>query len=177
MKRFARYTGEKVYLAALELNDAEIITKWYNDPDVTWYMDAHREVNSLQAIREMVDKMTKSNEAFAILDKSNDTLIGYCQCSGFFDFLLGEKDYWHKGYDIEALGFLLDFGFNIRNHNIITVCAYSHDVRALECYKEAGFQKTNVYRERMLRGRHKYDLIFMDMLASEYFRRGCSHEL
>jgi len=170
MKRVARYVGEKVYLTALELKDAETITKWFNDPEVTWYMDEHREMISLLTISEKVEKMTKSDEAFAIFDKSDDVLIGYCQCSDFFDFLLGEKDYWHKGYDIEALGFLLDFGFNIRNHNIVTVCAYSHDERAILCYEKAGFKKTNVYRERMLRGREKYDLIFLDMLASEYFK-------
>jgi len=179
MTRYARYTGEKVYLTALTLDDAEAITKWYNDPDVAYYMDEHREVKSLLTVREEVAEMTKSGAAFAIFDKENDILIGYSKCGSSFEFLIGEKNYWHKGYDIEALGFLMDFDFNIRNRNIITVCAYSHDERALACYEEAGFKKVLTYRERMLRGREKFDLIFMDMLASEYFemQRGLCNEL
>jgi len=34
MIRYKRYAGEKVYLTALAADDAETITKWYNDFDV-----------------------------------------------------------------------------------------------------------------------------------------------
>jgi len=133
--------------------------------------EEHREIKSLLTVRDEVAEMIKSDEAFAIFDKETDALIGYCQCGDSLKFLLGEKDYWRKGYDIEALDFLLDFGFNIKNRNVIMVNAYSHDERALACYEQVGFKKTAIYRERLLRGKDKYDLIFLDMLATEYFQR------
>jgi RimJ/RimL family protein N-acetyltransferase len=73
----------------------------------------------------------------------------------------------------------LDFGFNIKNHNLIEVCAYSHNKRALECYEKVGFKRSVVYRERLLLGREKFDLVFFDMLAREYFsmERGLCDEL
>ena len=55
------------------------------------------------------------------------------------------------------------------NENIVTVSAFSHDTRALEAYEKAGFKKTCVYRQRLIRGRDKYDEIHMDMLAAEYW--------
>jgi len=166
MERYKCYTGEKVYLTALALCDAEAITKWHNDPEVAQYGIDFREMKSLLTVRDEVNEMIKSGEAFAIFDKFTDKLIGYSEGC---EVLMGEKDYWYKGHDLEALEFLKDFCFNIRNENIVTVSAFSHDIRALNAYAKAGFKKTCVYRQRLIRGRDKYDEIHMDMLATEYW--------
>jgi len=166
MERYKLYAGEKIYLTALAMCDTEAITKWYNDKEVAQYRADFREMKSLLTVQDESKEMINSGEAFAIFDKATDKIIGYSWgCS----ILIGEKDYWHKNYDIEALEFLKDFCFNIRNENIVTVSAFSHDTRALEVYEKAGFKKTCVYRQRLIRGRDKYDEIHMDMLATEYW--------
>jgi len=169
-----RYTGEKLYLTALAKDDAPAITKWLNDPDVTIFMDEHREMKTLEKVQTQVEEWIKTGEAFAIFDKATDMIIGYSHSLPYI--LIGEPDYWYKGYDEESLAFLLDFGFNIRNHNILTVSAYSHNIRALQCYANVGFTKAVTYRQRMLRGRDKFDLIYMDFLASDYFAK-CAKEV
>ena len=166
MERYKRYSGEKVYLTALAVSDAKSIAKWHNDPEVAQYRIDFREMKSLLTVQDEVKEMIKSDEAFAIFDKATDKIIGYSEGC---DIFIGEKDYWHKDYDVEALEFLKDFCFNIRNDNIITVSAFSNDIRALEIYAKAGFKKTCVYRQRLIRGLNKYDEIHMDMLASEYW--------
>lgn len=166
MERYKRYIGEKVYLTALAMCDAEAVAKWHNNPEVAQYRIDFREMKSLLTVRDEVAEMIKSGEAFAVFDKATDKIIGYSEgCS----ILMGEKDYWHNGYDVEALEFLKDFCFNIRNENIVTVSVFSHDARALETYAKAGFKRTCVYRQRLIRGRDKYDEIHMDMLATEYW--------
>jgi len=166
MERYRRYNGKKVYLTALAMCDAKAIAKWHNDPEVAQYCIDFREMKSLLTVQDEVAEMIKSGEAFAIFDKTTDRIIG---CSWGCSILMGEKDYWHKGYDVEALEFLKEFCFNIRNWNIATVSAFSHDIRALEAYAEAGFKKTCVYRQRLIRGRNKYDEIHMDLLSTEYW--------
>jgi len=166
MERYKRYIGEKVYLTALASCDAEAIAKWYNDPEVAQFRIDFREMKSLLTVRDEVIEMTKSGEAFAVFDRETDTIIGYSKGCSLF---MGERDYWHKGYDVEALEFLKDFCFNIRNRNVVTVSAFSHDTRALDMYTKAGFKKTCVYRQRLIHGRDKYDEIHMDMLATEYW--------
>ncbi|MCL2407281.1 MAG: GNAT family N-acetyltransferase [Defluviitaleaceae bacterium] len=166
MERYKRYVGEKVYLTALELRDAEEITKWHNDPDVAVFLRDFREMKSLLTIQDEVTEMIKSGEAFAIFDAATDKLIGNSRgCS----IMLGDKNYWHKGYDLEALEFLKHFCFNVRNENVVDVSVFSHDTRALACYEAAGFKRCVVYRQRLIRGRERYDEIHLDMLASEYF--------
>jgi len=166
MERYKRYIGEKVYLTALAPCDAEALTKWHNDPEVAQYSIDFREMKSLLTIRDEVNEVVKSGEAFAIFDKTNDKIIG---CSLGCTVMMGEKDYWYTGHDLEALEFLKDFCFNVRNENIVTVSAFSHDTRTLESYTKSGFRKTCVYRQRLIRGRDKYDEIHMDMLATEYW--------
>jgi len=164
MERYKRYTGKKIYLTALAICDAEAITTWYNDPDVGQYRQDFREMKSLLTVRDEVAEMLKSGEAFAIFDNVTNKIIGYSQDCQIF---MGKQDYW--GNATEALEFLKDFCFNIRNENIVTVSAFSHDTNALEAYTKAGFKKTCVYRQRLIRGQNKYDQIHLDMLATEYW--------
>ena len=165
-------TGERVYLTALIPDDAEAITGWLNDSEITQYLSSHREIKSLELVREDVEKYIEGGGAFAIFDKTNDTMIGYCVLDGDnIKILIGEEEYRSKGCDAEAINFLLDFGFNMKNCSNICVSAYSHDARALACFEELGFAKRIVQRERLIRGKDKYDLIFFDMLAREYFER------
>jgi RimJ/RimL family protein N-acetyltransferase len=170
--RYKRMTGEKVYLTALISEDAETVTRWLNDPEVTQYLSEHREIKSLELVKEDMEEHIKTGAAFAVFDRDSDTMIGTCVLDGDgIMILMGEKEYWSKGCDTEAISFLLDFGFNLRNCGNISVSAYSHDTRSLALFEEIGFTKTVVQRERLIRGRDKYDLIFFDMLASEYFKR------
>ena len=170
--RYKRYIGEKVYLTGLLPDDAGAITKWVNDPEISEFLDSHRDVKSLDSVREDVEGYIKTGAAFAIFDAETDALIGYCVLDGgHMNLLIGEKAYWRKGYDAEAVRFVLEFGFNLKNCTSISACAYAHDTRMLAFFEEAGFHKTAVMRERLLRGRQAYDLVFFDMLAREYFER------
>jgi RimJ/RimL family protein N-acetyltransferase len=168
-------SGGQIYLAALAPGDAGTITRWLNDPEITQYLDDHREIKSLERVREDVEKYIKTGAAFAIFDKETDIMTGYCVLNGdWIDILVGEKEYLsknHGDHGAEALSLMLDFGFNLRNCACITVSAYSHNAEMLACFGKAGFKKTAVKRERLLRGREKYDEIYFDMLASEYFER------
>jgi len=166
-------TGDLVYLTALIPEDAQAITGWLNDPEITQYLAEHREIKSLELVKEDVNKRIETGAAFAIFDVKTDTLIGYCVLDDdHLDILIGEKAYRAGGYGVEAMGLLMDFGYTYKNCGNILVSAYSHDARSIACFEAAGFKKTLVKRERLLRGREKYDLIYFDMLASEYFGRG-----
>ena len=173
-------TGDKVYLSPASADYANAFMKWANDGEVTQYAKDHRAVTSLPMVQENLEKMSKNELLFLIFDKATDALIGQCgfsyedmkdRCAGI-ELMIGEKDYWSKGYDNDALRLLLDHGFNVKKHNHIEAEAYSHNERALACYRQAGFKTEVVQREMLIRGDEKYDLIHMDILASEYFGEG-----
>ena len=170
--RYKRMDGEKVYLTALVQDDAETITRWFNNPDITQYLAIHREIKSLEMVKDLVDEYIKTGAAFAIFCKETDTHIGFIVLDDDnIEILIGEIEYRSKGHDTEAINFLLDYGFKLKNCNVIYIRAYSHNTMAVELYEKIGFKKAVVMRERLIRGRYKYDEIYFDMLASEYFRR------
>ena len=170
--RYKRMVGEKVYLTALIPDDAETITRWFNNPDVTQYLAIHNEIKSLETVKEDVERHIKTGAAFSIFCKETDIHIGFIVLDDEnLEIFIGEIEYRSKGHDREAISFLLDYGFNLKNCNIIYIRGYSHDSASIVLYEEMGFKKALVMRERLIRGRDKYDEIYFDMLASEYFRK------
>ncbi len=170
--RYKKMIGEKIYLTALTLDDATAITEWYNDTQITQFLAIHREIKSFDTVKKDVEAFIETGGAFAIFHKKTDILIGYIVLDGeTLEIFIGKIEYYSKDIFIEAVNFLLDFGFNIKNCNILYVCAYSHNTMALSFYEAVGFKKALVERERLICGRNKYDKIFYDMLASEYFQR------
>ena len=117
MTRHKKTTGEKTYLTALIPHDAEAITKWYNNPEITQYLDIHREVKSLETVKQDVDKLIKTGGAFAIFCNKTDTFIGFIVLDADEEtiiILIGETDYRNIGCEAEAINFMLDFGFNTK---------------------------------------------------------------
>ena len=171
--RYKRMIGEKIYLTALILEDANVITEWFNTPEITQYLGIHREIKSLEIVKEDIEKYIKTGAAFAIFCKEMDALVGVIVLSeyGFIEIIISKVEYRLKGFDMEAVELLLDYGFNLKNCRVIRVSAYSHDTATLALYEKLGFKQSVVKRERLIFGRDKFDEIYFDMLASEYFKR------
>lgn len=176
MKYYKKITGEKVYLSPISADDTETFLKWLNDEEVAVNLTAMPDLFSLSNEKGFVEELAKNNNTFSIIDAQTDKLIGNC---GFVNerqvhrtaeigIIIGEKDYWSKGYGSEALKLLLDFGFKVRNYNNIALYVHSYNKRAIACYEKAGFKKQGVKREALMFGDRKFDLIYMDILSPEH---------
>ena len=84
------------------------------------------------------------------------------------NIFLGEKECWGKGYGTEATLLMLDYGFTLLGlHNImLRVDAYNE--RAIRTYLRAGFREFGRRREVRRRGNRRYDVVYMDCLATEF---------
>ena len=82
--------------------------------------------------------------------------------------MIGNKEFWSRGYGTEALGLLLDFAFAILNLNNVLLEVHAFNTRAIRCYEKVGFKVVGRRREsRLVAGKH-YDRIIMDILAREF---------
>lgn len=177
MAHYKKLIGEKVYLSPISMEDIPIFMQWINDMEVTQFVALSHRVYTEVSEREAVERLAKGGNTFTIIDKETDKPIGNC------DFLsenmlnrtaeiaitIFEKDYWSKGYGSDALRTLLDFGFKVRNYHNICLRVLSFNSRAIACYEKVGFKRQGVQREVIIRGNEKHDLIYMDILANEYF--------
>jgi len=110
------------------------------------------------------------------VDLATDRPIGWC---GFFgrdtanrravlSALIGEKEYWGKGFGEDALRLLLNFGFQLLNLHSVELIVYENNPRAQRCYEKLGFQVVGRKRQAQIVGQDKIDVLIMDLLAEEF---------
>lgn len=168
--------GERVGLGPLHSGLIPLIDRWFNDPEVMIpYMNGDLRPDTPEDSTLRYDRLRKE-VAFAIYELTTLRPVGLVQLMGVDHFnriaglgvLIGEKDCWDRGYGTDATRLALDWGFHgLGLHNIgLTVFAFNR--RAIAAYRKAGFQETGRRREAKRLGGQPHDVIFMDILATEF---------
>ena len=113
---------------------------------------------------------------FMIVDAESDRPIGWCNL--FFSIpenrhamlaiMIGEREFWGRGYGEDAVRLTLDYGFNVLNLNSAELGVYTFDDRAVRCCEKVGFKRIGIPREARIVAGAKYDTILMDIFASEF---------
>jgi ribosomal-protein-alanine N-acetyltransferase len=172
--------GEKIYLRGLEKNDlAGNMFQWANDSEVTYYMFMGAMPNTIEQLEEEYEQLMKSSKdvVFAIIDKKSDThigngglyLINYISRAGEFRIIIGEKEYWNRGYGTEATKLTVSYGFERLNLNSIFLGVNAEHLSAIKAYQNAGFVKEGTMRQMIYRNGRYYDAVRMSILRGEYF--------
>jgi RimJ/RimL family protein N-acetyltransferase len=178
MPRYKRLVGAKCYLSPVSQEDAEGWTKWDNDLDVAVPLGSEACTPvSIEKSREWIDlAIKKQDPIFSIIDLETDRLIGRVLLFGVsqidrqanIGIVIGEKDYWDRGYGAEALSLMLDHAFNALNLNSVMLGTFDYNERAIACYRKLGFKLIGRRRQARILGERKYDLVLMDLLAEEF---------
>ena len=176
MKYFKKLVGERIYLSPNSLEDVEQYTEWLNDFETSDYIGRSHLVMSKEAEKEYLESQKNEQGIFAIIDSSNDKLIGTVGLhkinninrTATLGIFIGDKSYRGKGYGTEAIRLILDYGFNYLNLNNIMLKLMGFNERALACYKKCGFKEYGRRRKsKFINGKY-YDEIEMDILAEEF---------
>jgi RimJ/RimL family protein N-acetyltransferase len=171
-------TGERIILRAWEKTDLEVFTRWFNDPEVTIYVnnDAYPCHSTEQEERYMASRIDDHN-TYCITLRENGKPIGNCDIhkidlrnrTAEVGIVIGEKEYWGRGYGREALRLLLEIGFEGMGLNRISLLVVDQNERAFRCYRAAGFREEGRLRQQSYIKGTFYDDIIMSVLASEYW--------
>ena len=73
-----------------------------------------------------------------------------------------------KGYGTEALGLLVEYGFQQLNFHSICLHVYSFNERAIRAYKKIGFKEAGRLRECYWADGRWHDRLIMDLLDHEW---------
>jgi RimJ/RimL family protein N-acetyltransferase len=152
--------SKRVILRPVMREDVPLILRWINDPEVTqyltvhmpmmeadedvWFEGLHREKPHIITLAVVVDGAaigTMSIHGISMVDRIGTT-----------GALIGEKEYWGKGYGSEAKMLLLDYAFNTLNLRKVCSVVLAFNERSyrysLKCgYKEEGRLKEQSYRQ------------------------------
>ena len=176
---FKKIIGTKCYLSPIDENDAEKFTEWLNDTEVTQYLAAMQtQVINVKNEKEILERIAKKH-TYSIIDMATNELLGNCgfndldnvNQTGEVGIFIGNKNYWNKGYGTEALSLVMDYGFQTLNLHSITLRVDSFNLRAQRSYEKIGFKTAGKIRESVLKGKIRYDLIIMDILYDEFYKK------
>jgi len=169
--------GERVYLRPLERDDAPVLQRHLNHPDVVRTLQAWRPV-SLAAETDFIESTSRSETdvVLGIALKDDDRLIGSTGLHGIdwrnrvaeFGIQIGDPMEWGKGYGTEATRLVTRYGFGTLNLNRIGLRVYDHNPAGIRAYEKAGYQREGVMRQGVWRDGAYHDVIVMAILASEW---------
>jgi RimJ/RimL family protein N-acetyltransferase len=175
---FKKLVGKKCYLSPIDLNDAEKFTEWLNDMEILVNLQLYGSAISLENERTFLNDLSKDHN-YSIIDLETEELIGNC---GFMDIdhinrtseagiFIGNKKFWNKGFGTEALSLLIDYGFKALNFHNIMLKVYEYNKGAIKSYEKIGFKQIGKRREALHRNLGKHNIIFMDILQNEYYKK------
>ena len=148
-------TGSRVALRALEVEDAPLLQRWLNDPEIHQYLARYRPVTAAEE-RTWLEKLHERTEdhVFGIVLREGERLIGTCGLhrvelphrSAELGILIGVRDLQGKGHGAEAIRLLLDYGFGALGLHRVWLRVYASNDHGIRCYEKVGFRREGVRR-------------------------------
>jgi RimJ/RimL family protein N-acetyltransferase len=173
--------GESVLLRPFKRSDISYFLKWFNDPEVLQYLDMYlpmTEMSEEKFIEELGTTRASSDALFVIEAIEGDQAkpIGNCGLhlikskdrNAVFGIIIGEKDYWSKGYGTEAARLLINYGFQQLNLHRISSAAIAYNERSIKLHKNVGFREEGRLRQDMFKNGRYHDRLEFGILSEEW---------
>ena len=171
--------GEKIRLRRIEREDIATFVRWFGDPDVRNFLLINRPISKAEEERWFENQLQdESSELFAIesSDGQENVHIGniglhdinWLHRHAELGIVIGEKNYWSKGYGSDAVRTLLRFAFHEMNLHRVTLRVYEDNARGIRAYEKCGFEHEGRMREAIFRQGRYYDELRMGILDREF---------
>lgn len=161
-------SGKRIYLARMGISQVtDKYYSWLNNPEVNQYLESRFVSNSIDQIKDFVHRAVVSSDiVFAgVFMIDNDNHIGniklgninWIHRTGDIGLLIGEKEYWGKGYASEAIELITNYAFNELNLHKVWAGCYGCNTGSIKAFKNAGF-----YEEARLKEQYFCKGVYMD---------------
>jgi RimJ/RimL family protein N-acetyltransferase len=168
--------GERIYLSTFQVEDVPTLTRWFSQLDVTAYIGMQGTAYTREQEQQWYEnyvKQSNTEQHFAIIDAQTHTLIGNVSLMDIrqlhqraeLGIVIGERDYWSKGYGREAITLMCQYGVAFLNLQTIYLWYVSYNVRGRKSYEAAGFVETGRIPESRLFNGVRYDDVVMTLHA------------
>ncbi|MGC8478313.1 MAG: GNAT family N-acetyltransferase [Candidatus Micrarchaeia archaeon] len=160
------YSGLRVYLSTLSVEDADDIAENANDKEIAYRLGArefpspYERSHALNFIEAATQKMLLKEEAhFGIHLAEGGKLIGvegyntldFANRKGEIGYWIGRK-YWGNGYGKEAASLLIRFGFEILKLHRIEAKVFDFNSTSKALLKSLGFSLESTMQESYFDG-------------------------
>ena len=173
--------GKKVLLRPMKQEDIVRQHEFNQDPELYALDSTYPRVSPLESAQAFYESRTKFDEniaPFAI--EAEGKYIGYCSLMDLrnphgnleLGIMIGDREYWGRGYGRDAVRLLLDYGFRHLGARRIALTTHAKNERAIRCYLACGFVEEGRPRKVVWIEGEYTDLVNMSILREEW--QGCS---
>ena len=168
----------KVYLRPLEKSDAKKTCCWVNNPEVRQFLSCQNFISLFEEEKWIESANKKKNEEpLAIAVKGTDLPIGVIGMVGIdwrnrratTGALIGEKEYWGKGYGTEAKLLLLKHAFDTLGLEKICSEVLSTNPRSKAYLEKTGYKEEGCLRQHFLVNGKKVDAYVMALFREDFY--------
>ncbi|HPB32622.1 MAG TPA: GNAT family protein [Candidatus Sumerlaeota bacterium] len=170
--------GERVYLRALETDDAELLVRCNNTPEVRYSFFIAFPTNTVRQNHELAGLYDRQEYVpFAICDRNDDRAVGITAFhrldlvsrAAVFSIRIANPEDWGRGYGGEVTRLMVTYGFETLNLNRIQLVVFTGNERGIRAYEKAGFVKEGLLRQAMYHNNEYCDFHIMSILRDEYY--------
>lgn len=172
-------SGEKTaYVAVVEEDFTERLRRWRNDPDVTRHLFQGVLPSTADELKAEYEQLINSpnDVVLAMLDKETGTRIGV---TGYYDInwiarhgelrtVIGEKEFWGKGYGTEMMEVMIAFGFSRLNLNKMRSGVNANNTAAIRYHSRLKIQQEGLFRQYQYRDGKFIDAAMFGVLRDEF---------
>ena len=176
-KYIKKLVGDRIYFSPISLDDTEEYLDMVNEINVsvglgcivyTGIVDFENEKEVLSSLKKGKNFAVRLLENNELLGNIGFNSIGEIHRTAEIGIMLGNPKYQRKGYGMEALNLLLDYGFSFLNLRNIYLKVFEYNEAAYNLYKKVGFKEVGRLRKAVEIMGKTYDEIIMDMLKEEF---------
>ena len=172
--------GKLVRLRGYEKSDLEAVMKWWHDEEVIRFISAAvfpaSSLEEEQFIEKVASGRDPANKEFVIETVADRKYIGaiglhniswLCR-NARLGVVIGDKDYWGRGYGTDAVKLLLRLAFEKVGLHRVDLIVFTFNERAIACYEKCGFRREGVLRDYVFKLGKFQDVLLMSILANEF---------
>ena len=169
--------GKKTNLRPFSKEDVPLVTQWINDPEIREFVSIVFPQTEKQEEEEWYNKIGKDNKNITLgIETKDDKLIGIMGIHGIdwvsrvgtTGAIIGDKDYWSKGYGTDAKMHLLDYAFNTLGLYKICSTVIAFNKRSLQYSLHCGYKIEGRRRKHFFKRGRRWDLIDLGLFKSEW---------
>ncbi len=174
--------GNLVRLRGYEKSDLADVMKWYHDEEVTQFLGGGVFPASSLEEERFIEHVARgddpANKVFAIETLAERKYIGaiglhrinwICRHAEL-GMVIGDKNYWSRGYGADAVRVLLRLAFEKLSLHRVQLHVFKFNERAIRCYEKCGFRPEGVLRDYWFKLGKFQDTAVMSILAGDYWR-------
>ena len=167
--------GSKVILRALNNEDAEFFTHWYNTQEVMFECGFH-ELTTLEAELLRISRPEDADEDWYTITDLSGKVIGetgflrlwrHWHCTDM-SMIIPNPDDQNKGYGNEAGRLMIDRAFQHYDLNRISVGVVELNTQAVKFWERLGFKKEGVQEQGYFYNGEYSNFSMMRLLRCEY---------